>query len=117
MRILRHIEVDKESRTDGRTIQRFVSENLTPSPESWLILTSQIPAGCIEQAHYHSDSMEVFYYLTPGSIEVGGTSYKLNTGDLVILEKEDVHRINAAEDMKLLVIKIPDVPDKVLVDK
>ena len=117
MKIIRKSEVNKESRPDGRTIQKFISENIDGLAGSYLMLTSEITEGVNEPTHYQTDSTEIFYYLTPGNINIEGEEYSLSEGDVVVLEKGDVHSIQAKSDMKLLVIKIPDLPDKVIVEK
>ena len=116
MEIFRKSEIQEDGRPDGRTIQKFLSESYDISFNSMLMLTSEIPKGVHEPTHYHAESIEIFYYLTPGNITIEGKDYNLSEGDMVVLEKNDKHSIQAETDMKLLVIKYPDVQDKIIVE-
>jgi len=115
MKIVRRRDTANEDRDDGRTITRLLSDYEVSCPDSLSMIVSDIPAGCVEDKHYHSESLEMFYYLTPGSVEIDGEIYSLDIGDLVVLEKEDVHQIRAQENMQILVIRVPDADDKVVV--
>lgn len=116
MKIIRKSEIQQDDRPDGRTIQKFLSKSYDIPINSILMLTSEIPKGVHEPTHYHSDSTEIFYFLTPGNITIESKDYKLSEGDMVVLERNDKHSIKAETYMKLLVIKYPDVQDKVIVE-
>ena len=53
--------------------------------------------------------------LKDGKIIVNNKDYKFNNGDLVVLEKNDKHKIVADNEMELIGLKIPDINDKVIV--
>jgi len=117
MIVKRVSEIEPERRPDGRDISYISKYRLMDLDLNILMLISEIPEGCIEQKHYHSNSIEIFYCLTSAKVIVEGEEIQLETGDTLLLEPGDVHQIEADHRMKLLVIKIPNISDKVVVQK
>ena len=57
-----------------------------------------------------------FIFLKPGQIIVNKELYELEEGDIVIIEKNEKHKIMAKTDMDIIGIKNPNINDKQIVD-
>ena len=62
------------------------------------------------------NSIEIFYCLTNAEIIVNDKKIYLQKGDSILLEPKDKHRIVAKNEMELLVIRIPDINDKTIIE-
>jgi mannose-6-phosphate isomerase-like protein (cupin superfamily) len=86
---------------------------------TWIALVKILPSG-LAQAHFHENVTEIFYFLGAGIIGVNNKQYKVNEGDLVVVEPKDTHWVKPSSDkmpLKILVFKFPNIPDdKTLVD-
>ncbi len=82
------------------------------------ILKTEIPASGIASAHHHNEVTEIFYFLSPGTLFVNGEKFDADEGDVVVIEPKDSHLVKAGVDKptKLVVLKIPDIPDDKVID-
>lgn len=114
MKIIRASEISPEKRDDGRTILKLYNYDFDKKPGNINFLVSEIPKHVIEQKHYHTDSDEIFYFLTKGKININSKDYSFNAGDMVILSRNDKHQVITENyTTKLLAIKVPNISDKV----
>jgi len=112
MKIVRYKEIKSEKREDNREIFDLIRFEINGMAKFFRV---RIPAGVKEKEHYHKNSDEIFLFLKDGKIIVNNKDYKFNNGDLVVLEKNDKHKIVADNEMELIGLKIPDINDKVIV--
>lgn len=77
------------------------------------VLHARIPKGKITDKHYHAKFKELFISLTEGIIGVRDREYKLNPGDLLLVDAQEVHWAHALNDFdfEIIAIKIPHIPD------
>lgn len=69
--------------------------------------------GEIWPAHYHKESVEI-NYLVKGSMTIQGNL--LSSGDIFILDKDEIADPIFHEDCEIVVIKVPSLPkDKYLI--
>jgi len=115
MKIIRYDKEKVENRPDGRTVYHFMNHLFASNRESKFFKVT-IPKGTIEKEHLHAESEEIFLFLTPGQIIIENNPYDLKEGDIVILEKNEKHKIIAKTDMELIGIKNPDLNDKKVIE-
>ncbi|MEA2037285.1 MAG: cupin domain-containing protein [Nanoarchaeota archaeon] len=113
MRVVRYDDIEPDKRSDGREIYSLINYKLIEGEGKFFRV--KIPKGCIEKEHYHKGSEEIFIFLTPGSIIINQEEYDFKEGDIVVLEKNDRHKIVAKEEMEIIGLKVPDIDDKVVV--
>jgi len=114
MKIIRLDSITPEIREDGRLIYSILNYKNLGNLESKFFRV-KIPAGIIEDEHFHKDSNEIFIFLKPGKIRINKNLYSFNEGDVVILEKGEKHNVIAEQEMDLFGIKDPNLNDKVIV--
>lgn len=112
MKIVRYNEVKPEERPDGRKVYSFIKYALSSGESKFFRV--KIPKGTIEKEHLHKESNEIFIFLKSGQMIINKKLYDFKEGDIIILEKNEKHKIIAQEDMELFGIKIPDLNDKVV---
>ncbi len=115
MKLIRYNEIEAEKRPDGREIYPLISSYNLAAVGKAKFFRVKIPKGVVEKEHYHTDSDEIFIFLKPGHIIINQKPYDLREGDIVILEKNDKHNIVAEDDMDIIVLKVPDIDDKVVI--
>ena len=106
MKIIRFADIETEKSKDGRLIYRTCNNPITEQGKNLVIIYVDIPAGVVEQKHYHQTVNEFIYFLTAGTSKVNSKEYHLNPNDIMVLEPNDKHQIIAKEeDVRILVIK------------
>lgn len=118
MKIIRVEEVERKRRSDGRIVQKLCIYPFKKAAKDSILLIVDIPKGCAEKEHYHTESVEIFYFLKNAKVEVNNETYRLAPGDILFLDPHDKHRVVADENsVKLLVIKLPSLNDKIVCDE
>lgn len=66
-----------------------------------------IPPGKASQAHYHRKSEESYLILSgTAALEINGQLYTLNTGEAILIEPDEVHKISNFEDQDLVFLAV-----------
>jgi len=114
MKIIRYCDIKPEKRLDGRSIYTFIEHTFSSNTKSKFFRV-KIPKGTIEEEHLHTGSDEIFIFLKPGKIIVNSETYNFEEGDIIILEKNERHKILAETEMELMGIKSPNINDKIII--
>lgn len=119
MKIIRSKEIEKQSRPDGRTVQKFLQQELGREFSSWQFLYVVHPPKLKENLHSHNKSYEALYFLDEAKYKINGKDYEINNGDLVVFEPGDIHgAIPVNNEVRLFVIQAPAIiDDKQLFEK
>lgn len=115
MKIIRYCDVKPERRLDGRSIYNLTDYTFSSNISSKFFRV-KIPKGTIEKEHLHTDSDEIFIFLKPGQIVVNNETCNFEEGDIIILEKNERHKIIAEIEMELMGIKSPNINDKIVTE-
>ncbi len=113
MKIIKNSGLIPEMKEDGRKISSLLSYSFPNNRKVKLFLVT-IPSGTHEKEHMHTDSEEIFFFLSSGKIIVNGETYNLEPKDIIIIEKKDKHKIIADQPIEMLGIK-EEINDKVLI--
>lgn len=113
MKIIKFNELEPVHREDGRDIYSLTEHEISGNAKFFRV---KIPAGTLEKEHYHKNSDEIFIFLGNCKVTINSEEHNIKSGDLVILEKNDKHMLEAIEDTELIGIKVPDINDKVIVE-
>ena len=113
MKIIKFNELEPIHRDDGRDIYSLTEHEISGNAKFFRV---KIPAGTLEKEHYHENSDEIFIFLGNCKVTINSEEHNIQSGDLVILEKNDKHMLEAVEDTELIGIKVPDINDKVIVE-
>ncbi|MCM8801257.1 MAG: cupin domain-containing protein [Candidatus Omnitrophica bacterium] len=63
-------------------------------------------------AHYHNEVEETFYFLSgKGKIKIMDKEFLIHIGDAFRIEPKEHHNIICQEEMKIIFIKCPYLPD------
>jgi len=106
--------LDRKVRSDGRTITQIFSGAHYDGRNNLMILVSEIPAGTHEGKHYHRNSAEAFFFLSEADISINGKQHSLKSGDFICFDPGERHEIVAHNDITVLVVKCPNIDDKVV---
>lgn len=107
--MVRKIELDETGWVNGRGYRKQVVADtaVLASPGAFVQVVEMAPGETIPD-HSHQTSRE-FYVVLNGRCRliVNGQSYRLEAGDMLLLEPGDVHRLqnNGDEPFRLLVFK------------
>jgi quercetin dioxygenase-like cupin family protein len=115
MQVIRRSELNPDLRPDGRTVLPLLDLPVGLSVDRAAILHVVHPADFTEQRHYHQHLYEVFYFLDSADYWVNDTVVRLASGDVLVLEPNDVHgALPVPHPVQLIVYHLPKVPgDKV----
>ena len=77
----------------------------------------EIKKGFTTSLHYHKKKKETIYVLE-GTLNVytPEKSYKINPGESITIEPNDVHRLEAITDVKLIEFSTPELGETVRVE-
>lgn len=114
MKIIKAKDCIPERRPDGRDV--FTLANCDFENKIVKMFRVIIPQGTLEKEHMHTESTETFIFLKPGEIIIEDKTYLLGELDIVILDKNERHKIVAKKDMDLIGIKA-DINDKIVMEK
>ncbi|NKB37121.1 MAG: cupin domain-containing protein [Gammaproteobacteria bacterium] len=97
--------------TGERLFELIGADEKLGSSKLQSLALSVIPAGKHSAAHYHKASAEVLYILQgSGELHVDENKYSVETGNVILLEPNEVHSLyNKSDeyDLKLLAITAP----------
>lgn len=114
MKILRRENIEKQNRSDGRTVQKFLSHEFSVPIEKMALYLCDVPGGKFDD-HYHTDATEVICFPQGGKITINETTYDMSEWDMVVLEPGDVHGYDgeSCDDILHLAVKMPNSDYKV----
>ena len=112
MRIIRFNEIEKQDRSDGRTVRKLLQKELGMQASSLQILYVTHPPNLKEELHSHNNSYEALYFLDKAKYRINDKDYDIKQGDLVLFEPGDIHgAIPINNEVRLLVFQTPAIID------
>jgi len=68
------------------------------------------PEGKEITPHKHEDMSELFYIIEGKALaKIADKEFEVNTGDLILIEKEEKHYLKFLKESKILVIKLKQI--------
>lgn len=117
-KIIRSDQIPLEDRTSygGYYIRRLFTETIDTLAENIGFYETTICPNSIVKNHYHENLDEIIYFFSKGNIRIGSELVMINPRDVVIIPRGVPHEvISGEEEIKLLAIKIPNIPeDKIM---
>lgn len=111
---LTHTDESKQpivTESGERLFELIGADSKLGSSKNQSLALSVIPPGKHSAAHFHKVSAEVLYILEgSGELQVDEKKYSVETGNVILLEPDEVHSLynkSAENDLKLLAITAP----------